>query len=193
MQELFIYTRTIELLAAISVGAFLCWLGYRLFFKVLSEKSDLKLEYGKIRFQLFSASPGIFFSLFGTVIIASSVWNVAKFKEEIISSDPSKTITIIEKGAEVRPDGTIRKFEDIRAAFLKAIQFHSRGDLAQAEALYQHILTAVPELDKVTNNLADLYMTQGRLDEASVYARFSVMTYPDFEEARKTLKQISGE
>jgi hypothetical protein len=192
MKELFIYTRTVELLVCILVGAFLCWLGYRLFFKGLSDKSDLNVEYGKIKFRIFRASPGIFFSLFGAVIVASSVWNVAKYQEEVVSSDALKTKTIIEKGSGEGANCTIRNFEDIRVTFKTAHALHSRGDLAHAEALYKCILIAIPELEKVTNNLADLYLVNGHLDTARVYARFSMETYPDFEDARKTMKQLSS-
>ncbi len=197
MQEIFIYTRTIELLAAIIVGAFLCWLGYRLFFKVLPDKSDLKMEYGKIRLQLFNASPGILFSLFGAVIIASVVWNTAKFKAEVISPESSKISTVIEKSVIEKSirrgsDGEIRSFEDILIASNQAYRQHSKGNLNQAKTLYLKILSAVPELNKITNNLADIFRTQGDMDTATVYARFCAVTYPDFEEARKTLEQLPG-
>ena len=103
-----------------------------------------------------------------------------------------KTKTIIEKGSGGGAHGTIRNFEELREVFKQAHDLHSRGELARAEALYQQILIEIPELDKVTNNLADLYMTQGQSDTARVYARFSVTTYPGFEDARITLQQLSG-
>ncbi len=190
MQEIFIYTRTIELLVSMVIGAFLCWLGYRLFFKGLSDKSDLKMEYGKIKFQIFSASPGIFFSLFGAIIIFSSVWRVATFQEEHISSNGLKTRTFIAKGSSSDSNEKIQDFNDIHDAFTEAHELHIAGKQELAEALYMKILRAVPDMDRVTNNLADLKNAQKKTEQALVYAKFSVTVYPEFVDARKTLEEI---
>ena len=188
MKDIFIYTRTIELLVTILVGTFICWLGYRLFFKGLSEKSDLSIEYDKFKLQLFSASPGIFFSLFGAIIIASSVWNVAKFQEEQTSSSGLKTKTIIEKGNAT--ESNIQNFDDLRDTFNKAYALHIKGEYDEAKALYIKILKTVPVLNKTINNLADIYKEQGQIEQARILAQFCVSIYPEFEDGQKTLKEI---
>jgi len=193
MQAEFIYTRTIEILVAILVGAFLCWLGYRLFYRGLSDKSDLTLEYRKVKFQLFSASPGIFFSLFGAAIIFASVWKVAVFQEERLPAGDAESppiSTYIEKGGSAGTKGQIANFADIRDAFSEALKLHLAGKTGLAESLYLKILKAVPDLDRVANNLADLKNTQEKTDEALVYAKFSAMVFPEFDDARRTLAEI---
>ena len=76
MDKIFIYTRSIEIIIAIFCGGFISWLGYRLFVLGLSDKSDLKIEYLNFKLQLFSAAPGIFFTLFGASIIFISIVSV---------------------------------------------------------------------------------------------------------------------
>jgi len=83
MSDVFIYTRSLEIVISILSGLGLCYLGSRLFLSGLSEKSDLKFEYGKLKLHLFKVTPGIFFSLFGAAIILSAVWNSASFSGDI--------------------------------------------------------------------------------------------------------------
>ncbi|CAB1079661.1 hypothetical protein D1AOALGA4SA_7369 [Olavius algarvensis Delta 1 endosymbiont] len=192
MQAEFIYTRTIEILVAILVGAFLCWLGYRLFYRGLSDKSDLKVEYGKVKFQIFSASPGIFFSLFGAAIIFASVWKVAIFQEGLPSggAENPAQYTYIEKGGSSDTHRHIADFADIHGAFSEALKLHLAGKTGLAESLYLKILKSIPDLGRITNNLADLKNTQQKTDEALVYVKFSAMVFPEFDDARRTLAEI---
>ncbi len=73
MDEIIKLARSLEVIIAMFIGAFTCWLGYRLFEKGVSGKASLSAEHKKIKFQLLNASPGIFFALFGSVLVLISV------------------------------------------------------------------------------------------------------------------------
>ena len=60
MSTIFVYTRTIEIVIALLIGCFLCWLGYRLLPYGIPEKADLDFQWGKFKFNLVKASPGLF-------------------------------------------------------------------------------------------------------------------------------------
>ena len=127
MTDAFLYTRTIEILTSMAIGAFLCWMGYKLFFVKLSDKSNMDIEYGKLKLKLLDASPGIFFVLFGTVLISFSLIKSSKFQEEI-TSDKDKLVIkrIIEKSADSSGTAALENFIDItnnynNVAFLRQL------------------------------------------------------------------------
>lgn len=70
-----IYSLTIYKVASLGVGAILCFLGYRLFLAgVWGAAGDLEVKFRKNSLVLKSAAPGTFFALFGTVVIAFTIW-----------------------------------------------------------------------------------------------------------------------
>src|SRR3990167_868577 len=59
----------------IIVGLLIVYLGYRLFLAGVYEKAgDLRAAWGDKNLTLIQTAPGIFFALFGAVIIAVSLW-----------------------------------------------------------------------------------------------------------------------
>jgi tetratricopeptide (TPR) repeat protein len=72
-------SRSIELIVGMLLGGMICWLGYHLFEIGVSGKASLSAERGKVKFQLLNASPGIFFGLFGCVLIYASISKTAVF------------------------------------------------------------------------------------------------------------------
>lgn len=190
MSEIFIYTRTLELLVSMIVGAFLCWLGFKLFMINLVEKADLNAQYGNLKLKLVGASPGIFFALFGSVLISIAVGKMARY-EETIGQNPKGTVVkrIIEKAAE---DGKeITKFDELVQAYNSAQTLHVAGQLSEAKQQYIAILHGVPEFEKITNNLADLSHQQGKREDALVYANFGKLVFPGSRSIETTLQEIN--
>ena len=64
--------------------------------------------------------------------------------------------------------------------FTRALQFHQRGDLAQAEASYRDILEADANHVGALNNLAAIFLQQRRFDEACGCLRRAVHIQPDY-------------
>lgn len=188
MSEVFIYTRSLEIVIAILSGVLLCYLGFRLFRLGFYEKSDLKFEYGKLRLHLFKATPGIFFSLFGAVIISGAVWRSATFTEEFQNKDGSSQKKTIEKSID---DNTqLSDHSILKAKFQQAIDFHQNDNIDEAEVIYWEILKSRTILGQVSNNLADIYKNRGQRDKALILASYATLVFPDSTTFQTTLKQI---
>lgn len=70
-------------LLSILVGAFIIYLGYRLFSKrIASPAGDLEAEGKGMKLYLKGAAPGIFFALFGAFVICFSLYRGLEYKEE---------------------------------------------------------------------------------------------------------------
>ena len=188
MSELFIYTRSLEIIIAILSGAFLCYLGARLFQNGFFGKSDLKFEYGKLKLHLFKATPGIFFSLFGAVIISGAVWRSATFSEEFQDKSGFSKKTSIVKSIE--DDAAVSNSSALKAKFRQALDFHLNGNIAQAEVLYQEILKSVPIIGQTANNLADIQKNRGEANQALILASYAALLFPDSTTFQQTLRQV---
>ena len=182
--ETFLYIRTIEILLSIIGGCFLCWLGFRLFHLALSDKSDLKMEYGKFKFQIYSAAPGIFFSLLGAAILVTSVWRQATIEDKISLNDGGVHHINITKG-----DGQDleAKIEDI---FAEALLLQKRGNLQDAKKRYFMALEKLPYLGDISNNLADICLQENNLQQAMIYSKYANMVFSDVDIYQKTLIEI---
>lgn len=78
-------SRSLELIVGMLLGGLLCWLGYRLFELGVSGTASLSAEQGQVKFQLLNASPGIFFALFGCVVIYMGISQTTKYHEKQLS------------------------------------------------------------------------------------------------------------
>lgn len=188
MNEVFIYTRSLEIIIAILSGVFLCYLGFRLFQFGFSEKSDLKFEYGKLKLHLFKATPGIFFSLFGAVIISATVWRSATFSEEFQTKDGTRQKRSIEKSIE--DNSPVIDFSTLEAKFQKGVDLHLNDNLEQAETIYQDILKSMPLMGQVANNLADIQMNHGEGDKALILASYATLVFPDSTTFQNTFREV---
>ncbi len=186
MIETFLYTRSIEILMSISGGAFLCWLGYRLFHLGLSDKSDLKLEYGKFKFQIYCAAPGIFFSLFGAAIIFVSVWRQATIEDKQYFKDGVNRHINITKG--VGPD--INLESQIEDMFSRALSLHKNNNFQESKKIYIRILKSLPRLGEITNNLADIYLRENDRQHAGIYATYAITVFPKIDTYQRTMNNI---
>lgn len=70
-----IFSLTLYKISSLLVGLTICYFGYRLFIVgVWGNAGDLEVKFDKNNLVLKSAAPGTFFTLFGTVVIALTVW-----------------------------------------------------------------------------------------------------------------------
>ena len=62
-------------IASLAVGLGFAYMGYKLFIAgIWGNAGDLQAKYGDNKLVLKSAAPGTFFALFGTIIIAVTIW-----------------------------------------------------------------------------------------------------------------------
>ena len=72
------------------MGTFFCYLGYRLFLlRVTTAESRFAAEWRGISIALNSTAPGMFFSLFGTVIISFTIMKGLNF-DASLGLDPTQ-------------------------------------------------------------------------------------------------------
>jgi hypothetical protein len=83
-------------IATMITGLALCYMGYRLFlFDKDRNSGNLEITHDKSSIKLYSAAPGIFFSLFGTIIICVSIFKGVGYKLERVDPDNLKGPEIV--------------------------------------------------------------------------------------------------
>jgi hypothetical protein len=78
----FTYTFFIKL-AQLVCGTFSIYLGYRLFMKgIFPQAGDVEGSWKGIKISIKAALPGVYFTVFGSLIVISSIYKVAYFEEK---------------------------------------------------------------------------------------------------------------
>lgn len=95
---------SVQRILAIATGAFLCYLGYRLFMNVpTKEDSEGKITLPSgIGIQLTRVGPGVFFSLFGTIIMIIFFQHPMEYRE-LISETKAVADSIARRTDTVKP------------------------------------------------------------------------------------------
>ncbi len=104
--------RAIERILIVSSGMLSLCLGYFLFIKGLSGKASLKAEYNKSKIQLVNAAPGIFFALFGTVILVVSVWRIVAVEVTVPTTSIAEPQLIITGLTTEEIDAVLQLLDD---------------------------------------------------------------------------------
>ncbi len=175
MDEIIKISRSFELVIAMFLGGFLSWLGYRLFEIGVSGKASLSAEHGKIKFQLLNASPGIFFALFGCVIILLSISQTTKITERIRDGDKEK-VKLFEKTADSEVTKMMNEFKILSN---KLLAIGKADDLQKAiEALKAFI-----EINQVSaeanSRLAQIYINNNEnITQAIRLAKIATQLQP---------------
>jgi hypothetical protein len=72
---------TVYKIASVACGAFVCWLGYKLFVAGLwNPAGDVEAKFEKASVVIKSAAPGTFFAVLGMVLSIVSVWRGYDFQ-----------------------------------------------------------------------------------------------------------------
>lgn len=120
----------------ILVGTLLCVLGYRLFEKVQTTDGAAELALSQhLKFNLSKVGPGVFFALFGAVILVQGLMNPLQYGREL-SAAPAGPVTESTKIAGQRqltlPEGRRPASEDLRRhmRFMNTLEEFRRNDLS---------------------------------------------------------------
>lgn len=74
-------------ICSLLVGLVFCYLGYKLFLAgVWGNAGDLNARFNNNKIVLKSAAPGTFFVLFGTIVIALTIWKGLEFESHTTES-----------------------------------------------------------------------------------------------------------
>jgi hypothetical protein len=103
----------------------------------LTDKSDLDVQYGKIKMKMRGASLGILFALFGAVLIMISVAKMTRFEEELSYTPAGKVVKrIIEKKAKGDEEIEVNDFANLTQVYNDAQRLHIEGLLPEAQRKY---------------------------------------------------------
>lgn len=81
---------------------------------------------------------------------------------------------------------------DVQLMFQHARVLAAMGRTAQAAAIYKDMTTRFPELPEPWNNLATLYVRQGKLDQAGAALRTALKVDPGYADAQANLKLLAS-
>jgi hypothetical protein len=98
--------RSLERLMDVAIGGLSIYLGYKLFLK-LPEKTDSQgriLLPGNISIYLSRVGPGIFFALFGAVVIALSLHNAIEYEKSPAQNQSNDVALVNEKYLGIHSD-----------------------------------------------------------------------------------------
>jgi len=185
-----ILLRSVEIIIALLIGGFLCWLGYRLFEIGVSGKASLSAERGKVKFQLLNASPGIFFALFGSIVILISVSQKTKITTDSREGGKVTTTTVIKSNDDV--NALRDEFAPIVRNLLSTGKENlEAGEDREAMQYFKPILDVSHEFAEANNAMAEIYLKHNEnIGEAIRIANIAVSVQPHRSEFRETLQKL---
>ena len=186
----FIVYVTLFRLAIIAAGVISIVLGYRLFCRAVEgadgrdQGTSLTANIAGSSFTLKNAAPGIFFALFGVLVISIMF---AQGSPQLML-DTLQNAARIESGG--KPEPTVARLtlrgeeQDLQTLTQKGIAAEQQHDTTGAMRAYQDALNlmATP-----MNYLAWLYQEQGKFDESLPLAHLAVQLVPEKAEFLDTL------
>ena len=183
-----ILDRSIQKTLAMIIGAFICWLGYRLFITgIRKDKAELSFTKGEIKLQILNASPGIFFSLFGAVIIIISILQKESFKE----STRNKDKTTDREWAKSFEDS--EKSEENMDYYYIGMQLVKEQKYDGATFCLEHAFEQLSDFSELYNNLAYLYSLEKRedfWDKGIILVKMALLIRPEESEYYETLSEL---
>ncbi|MGN6580461.1 MAG: tetratricopeptide repeat protein [Bordetella sp.] len=81
---------------------------------------------------------------------------------------------------------------DVQLMFQHARVLAALGRIDQAAAIYKDMTRRFPELPEPWNNLATLYVQQGKLDKAGAALRTALQVDPGYADAQANLNQLAS-
>ena len=184
--------------AILAAGVVSVFLGYRLFCRGISASlasgTDSSIESSAFgtHFSVKNAAPGTGFALFGAILIVVM----------LIQSSPSATLETMSKwkvNTELQQAETneqVQKLvlrgngqDSMSSLTAQGIEFEKYGDSANAERTYRQAVTLMAE---PMNDLAWLYVSSGRAQQALGLATLAVQLRPDEPRFADTLTKAKG-
>lgn len=169
---MFSLDKSITIVFGMLIGLISIYLGYKLFIKGIEGSSSFDGKMHKIKLSLRNASPGLFFALFGAFIVITGV-----YKKEIHSNTKYKdgkkiSESYIEKGSDEI---------DLAQMFNIAVNLKSSGNIRDSKIIYESIIYIDSTYHLAQNNLAILYLEQGKYNKALSHAKKAVKYGKDSE------------
>jgi tetratricopeptide (TPR) repeat protein len=188
----FLIYLTLYRLAIIAAGVVSIVLGYRLFVRGVfpslgtTQESAVQVTVAGSGFTLKNAAPGTAFGLFGVILVTVM----------LAQGSPELTYKTLQKAAAVTPDDTMPFELTMRgkspggfdpSLVQKGVEDERAGSPAHAIEDYKEALSnmALP-----MNQLAWLYLQQGRTDDALPLARLAADLSPDDAAILETLAEV---
>jgi len=92
----FIIARTLERVLIIAIGGASLWMGWQLFLRLQTQiDQQAEFSYKDLKVQLQKVGPGIFFALFGTVLLSISLYNLPSLDNQIAKNQNSASSATI--------------------------------------------------------------------------------------------------
>lgn len=174
-------------LGIITAGTISIILGYKLFTRGLlgtSEKNSLETKVSGARFTLKNAAPGTGFAFFGVILVSVMLFQgnpelTYETLKKVAANENTDSTKIVVRGID-RPD----RF----AALVQAgIENEKNRNLTAAADAYREALggLALP-----MNQLAGVYLQQGKVDDALSLARLAAQLSPTDADVLDTLAEV---
>ena len=149
-----------ERLIVAGSGVLALWLGFKLFSKAAdraSEAGTMVLSLGdRLKLQMESIGPGVFFALFGTAILIYVMSSQVQLNARLVLDDGKSVEQRVVMGAMSVKGLSPPEFAAQQAYAIKVLsQYATSGMTAPTPAGQQRLRTAVDELDGLMSTLVD--------------------------------------
>ena len=182
----FIIYAAVYRLAVIAAGVACAYMGYRLFMAGVMprEGSDIDAAAGEIRLTLKNAAPGTCFAAFGSIIIATMIWQGnPEFSSTKQGPDGAQSSTTMRGG----DDASLPQIQ-------RGLAMEQQGRLGEAIEAYATALTepsqTLAEASAPLFRLAAVYHRQRRYGEALAFASLAAQVGKDRDQALALVADI---
>ncbi|MBQ4837362.1 hypothetical protein [Pseudoalteromonas luteoviolacea] len=124
--------RDIERIVIVIIAGISIYLGYRLFYLVKETQGKMKVSGGDYTIDLSDVGPGIYFAVFGSIILVSSLFSkvekeaITTFKNGVVASEASRTIASVDDMVETTSLLDYESFIDVTYLNEEDAKFFSR-------------------------------------------------------------------
>ena len=161
--------------AIIAVGGILAlWFGFRLFALTTEEKSTGQLEWGGLKFTAVRVGPGVFFAMFGALLLGYSLFSqvevTSKIKQPQAGNDQPGAESSIDNftqysGLFPSPEGEIPNFLKAANTLIGIAERSGTGAEKIAGMDFKRFLKAAPMLNEVQRRYVDRRFGMGTYDK----------------------------
>ena len=180
----FLLCVTVYRLSVLAVGAFSIHLGFRLFSSTLGQADSGKnassagVQAGGFKLRVVNLLPGIYFALFGTILIGIMLWQgppemkTEEVHEKTATGEKMRSKAEVRLDPYVHPVGSSRQdSSESKVALNQEWKELGKSDVIRAEA-------ALP-----LANIAEVWKKEGRTGEALAMARLAYLYGPEIDKA----------
>lgn len=140
-----LFLRMTERILAVVIGGICIYLGYRLFLRIPEQKEGVaKFEFlGKVSVYMARVGPGVFFALFGTVLVGLSLYKVIQFSDGIPTATDLPPTDLNTHVTSFLGAGETVKTSDTQSPDVTRIRL--RGEIAILNTILTNLRHDLPE------------------------------------------------